>query len=257
MVSHKTTSTLFLFAAGLAAMSIACSGGISTTSNSSGTPAPAQPQSTAKPASSERKGSDIAGKYEASGRNPDGGGEYKADLTVTQRGDVYQFSWAAGQDLYDGVGVMNEDRVAVAFTNGDNGKGCGVVLYKIASDGALSGKVGYWGTNTIEAETAARQGTASTDLEGDYNVSGKNPEGKSYTATLNVKKSGDGYAFSWGGANPFNGFGIRAGEYIAVGFGGPQCAFVGYDVLPDGTLDGKWGGKGSTKFGTEIARPKK
>lgn len=207
---------------------------------------------TSKPAPA--KDVDIAGKYDAVGTNPDGGGEYKAELTVTRRDDVYQFSWVSGKNSYDGVGVMTDGEVAVSYTDGSNGKGCGVVLYKIASDGSMNGKVGYWGTNTMETETAKR--TSGSDLEGSYDIEGKNPEGKPYKGKLDVKKDGEGYSFKWSAGVELTGFGIRAGEFVAVGFGGKQCSFVGYDVQADGTLAGKWGGQGSTKFGTETAKKK-
>ncbi|HEX3084673.1 MAG TPA: hypothetical protein VHP99_09145, partial [Pyrinomonadaceae bacterium] len=79
---------------------------------------------------------DIAGKYNITGTNPEGGG-YKGTLEVITRGDVYQFRWNAGTQ-YDGVGVQNGSIVAVAYANGADGKGCGVIDYDIASDGSLS-----------------------------------------------------------------------------------------------------------------------
>lgn len=189
--------------------------------------------------------------------SPDGGGKYKAELTVTPHDDVYQFSWVSGKNSYDGVGVLTDNRVAVAYTDGDSGKGCGVVLYKINSDGSLDGKKGYWGVNTMETETAVRTKGSGDSLDGVYAINGKNPQGENYRGTLTVNESGEGYTFDWEAGNNFSGFGIRAGSFVAVGFGGKQCAFVGYDVQPDGTLDGKWGSQGSTKFGTETAKPKK
>ena len=81
---------------------------------------------------------DIAGKYNVAGNNPEGG-QYKGTLEVITRGDVYQFRWNAGTQ-YDGVGVQNGNIVAVAFANGENGKGCGVVDYDIAKDNSLNGK---------------------------------------------------------------------------------------------------------------------
>ncbi|MFN0140493.1 MAG: hypothetical protein ACKVQW_10475 [Pyrinomonadaceae bacterium] len=197
---------------------------------------------------------DIAGEYDASGTNPDGKGTYKAALTVTPRDDVYQFSWKSGATSYDGVGVMTDNAVAVSYTTGTNGKGCGVVLYKINSDGSLDGKSGYWGVNNAESEKATR--TSGGDLEGNYSISGTNTEGKDYKGTLVVTKMGQGYKFAWNAGNSFDGFGIRAGNLVAVGFGGKQCAFVGYDVRPDGTLDGKWGAETSQSLGTEVAKKK-
>ncbi len=259
----RTTRRL-IFLAALAVFTaffaVACNFSIGTnssgsTSNTNSAASPASSPATAASSSAPKKNVEIEGKYDAVGTNPDGGGEYKAELTVTKRDDVYQFSWVSGQNSYDGVGVLTDGRVAVSYTDGPNGKGCGVVLYKIAADGSMNGKVGYWGTNTMETESAKR--TSGSDLEGSYDIEGKNPEGKAYKGKLDVKKDGEGYSFKWSAGVELTGFGIRAGEFVAVGFGSKQCSFVGYDVQADGTLDGKWGGQGSTKFGTETAKPKK
>jgi hypothetical protein len=214
--------------------------------------ASSSPAKSSTPAPSAPK--DISGAYEITGTNENGAGNYKGTLDVTSRDEVYQFSWDTAGKKYDGVGVQNANAVAVAFTEGTNGKGCGVVLYKIGADGTLDGKAGYWGVNTSESEIATR--TSGSDLAGAYDVKGKNPEGKEYTGKLSVKDEGSGYAFSWTGANAFEGFGIKQGETVAVGIGGKQCGFVSYVVKPDGTLDGKWGGYGSTEVGTETAKKK-
>lgn len=241
--------TLSIVAAVLFTVGFAC--GDSKTSNT------AVDNSNTGTKSSAPSTSGIAGKYDAEGANPDGGGKYKAELTVTPHDDVYQFTWVSGKNSYDGVGVLTDNRVAVAYTDGTSGKGCGVVLYKIGSDGSLDGKKGYWGVNTMETETAVRTKGSGDSLDGVYAISGKNPQGENYKGTLTVVQSGEGYTFDWEAGNEFSGFGIRAGSFVAVGFGGKQCAFVGYDVQSDGTLDGKWGSQASTKFGTETAKPKK
>lgn len=235
--------TLLIIGSVFLVVGFACEsgGGNSGTSNSGTTGGDSTPKS-------------IAGDYDASGTNPDGKGTYKAALTVTSRDEVYQFSWKSGTASYDGVGVMTDNAVAVSYTTGTDGKGCGVVLYKINSDGSLDGKSGYWGVNDSENEKAKR--TSGTDLEGKYDISGTDPKGKDYKGTLDVTKSGQGYVFKWNVGNELEGFGIRAGDLVAVGFGGKQCAFVGYDVKPDGTLDGRWGFKTSTSLGTEVAKKK-
>ena len=195
---------------------------------------------------------DIAGTYDISGTNEGGGGAYKGTLVVTNRGDVYQFSWDTAGKKYDGVGVRTGNAVGVAFAEGDNGRGCGVVLYKIGPDGSLDGKAGYWGNNSSESETATR--TKGTDLEGEYDLRGKNPDGKDYTGTLSVAKSGAGYEFKWQTASALEGFGIRHGDTVAVGIGGQKCGFVSYEIAGNGVLDGKWGGYGSRSVGTETAK---
>ena len=197
---------------------------------------------------------DISGAYTVSGTNEGGGGAYNGSVTVSKRGDVYQFSWDTAGKKFDGVGVRTGNSVAVAFADGESGEGCGVVLYKIGADGSLDGKAGYWGNNSSETEIAKR--TKGTDLEGTYDVKGTNTEGQDYEGTLAVNKAGAGYTFSWSAGSTFEGFGVRQGEMVAVGFGGSKCGFVSYERKPDGTLDGKWGGYGSKSVGTETAKKK-
>ena len=194
---------------------------------------------------------EIGGDYTIAGSNPNGS-SYGGSLAVMKRDQVYQFSWTSGNRQYDGVGVRVENTVAVAFSEGSDGKGCGVVLYKIATDGSLDGKSGYWGVNSSESEKAVR--TSGTDLAGLYNVTGKNTGGGEYKGTLAVNRQGAGYNFQWDAGSSFNGFGIRSGDKAAVGIGGAKCGFVSYEIKPDGTLDGQWGGQGSTVVGTEVAR---
>lgn len=197
---------------------------------------------------------DISGKYSATGTNENGAGAYQAEITVTKRDDVYQFSWTSGSNTYDGVGVKTDDTVAVAFTEGTDGKGCGVVLYKVGSDGSLDGKAGYWGVNSQETEKGTRKSGSGFDAS--YAITGKNSNGAPYEGTLDVKKDGSGYAFTWKAPETVSGFGMLNGDMAAAGLGGNKCGFVMYEVKPDGTLDGKWGGQGSKSFGTEVAKKK-
>jgi hypothetical protein len=184
------------------------------------------------------------------GTNEGGGGNYKGVLEVENHDQVYRFSWVSGSNVYDGVGVKSDNKVAAAFASGTSGKGCGVILYKIGSDGSLDGKAGYWGTDTSETEKAAR--TSGSGLEGDYDVTGTNPEGKPYKSKLTVKSSGSGYGFDWD--SKLTGFGVKQGDTISVGVGGKQCGFIGYEIASDGTMNGKWGSVGSTEVGVETAK---
>src|SRR5215831_5810192 len=190
---------------------------------------------------------DIAGQYNVIGTNPEGS-QYKGTLQVITHGDVYQFRWNAGAQ-YDGIGVQNGNVIAVAFANGAEGKGCGVVDYDIASDGSLNGKWGYWGTNEAGTESATR--TSGSSLAGEYDATGKNPNGQGYKAHLTVEPAGNLYHFTW--SNNTDGVGIKRGDNVAVGIGGRRCGFVMYEAQSDGSLDGIWGGGGSDKTGTEKA----
>ncbi len=249
-----------LLTTALTAFTLTTLAGCGSLSTNTTTTTPAANNSNATASNTSRSESpsttdtDISGNYDTTGTNPDGGTPYKADLTVTKRDQVYQFSWKSGDTNYDGVGVTTGNSAAVAYTTGKNGEGCGVVLYKINPDGSMTGKVGYWGENRMETEQATRK--SGSDLEGEYDISGKNPDGQEYKGTLKVKKEGQGYQFMWSAPDTLEGFGIRGGDMVAVGFGDKQCAFVGYDIKPDGTLDGKWGAKTSKTLGTEVAKKK-
>lgn len=226
-------------------------GSSGTTLDSNSNTSTPTPSSTTSPTTETIPTKDIAGNYEASGTNINGQGNYKGNLLITKRGEVYQFSWDVGGSKYDGVGVQSDNSVAVSYTSGTDGKGCGVVLYKINSDGSLDGKAGYWGNNNSENEKGIR--TGGSDLAGDYDITGTDTTGKEYKTKLNISPSGPGFIFKWSGSNSLEGVGIRNGNYVTAGFGGKQCSFVAYEIKPDGSLEGKWGGMGTVTFGSEKA----
>lgn len=252
----KNSKDLFSFASALGILTffiLACGGSGTTTPNTAGPAKETNTMSTPAATPADTAAS-IAGDYAVTGSNPDGKGQYNGDLRVTPRDDVYQFSWVSGGETSDGVGVVTGKKVAVAFTRGTDGTGCGVVLYKIGANGDLDGKAGYWGINSAETETAKR--TSGTDLAGTYDISGTNTEGGNYEGTLKVAKDGEGYSFEWDTGSVAKGFGILQGDTVSVGIGGPQCAFVSYEIKSDGTLEGKWGGQTSKRFGSETAKKK-
>lgn len=193
----------------------------------------------------------IEGGYTVAGTNP-AGTPYKGSLEVIKHDQVYQFRWDAGKQ-YDGVGVLQDGVVAVSFCEGEDGKGCGVVCFKIGADGSLDGKWGMWGTDDGGSEKATRTGGAGT-LEGSYTLAGKNPNGSDYKGTLQIAKTEGGYNLAW--SNGSTGFGIVRGDHLTVGFGGAKCGFVAYDVKSDGSLVGVWGGPGTNDTGSETATRK-
>jgi len=242
------TNGLLVFSLALACV-IGCKSGNSTSGSPGSNDAPKNTSATTKTSTSTTTTAtpDIGGKYNVEGSNPTGT-VYKGTLEVIKRGDVYQFRWNAGEQ-YDGVGVASGNIVAVAFANGANGKGCGVIDYVIQSDGTLDGKWGSWGVNESGSERATR--TSGSGLVGEYEATGKNPDGKEYKARLTVEPAVNLYRFLW--SNDTEGLGIKRGDNVAVGIGGSRCGFVTYEIQSNGTLDGIWGGYGTDKTGTEKA----
>jgi len=188
----------------------------------------------------------VGGQYKVVGTNPKGD-RYSGSLEVLAHGNVYEFKWNAGRQ-YNGIGVKNGRTVAVAFANGSDGTGCGVVNYKIMSNGTLDGIWGNWGIDASGTEKANH--VSGRDIEGNYTATGTTPAGTPYQTNISVRAAGRSYKFSW--SNNTEGFGLRLGDTIAVGFGGEHCGFVAYQLMPDGSLDGVWGVAGQ-QTGTEKA----
>jgi len=99
-----------------------------------------------------------------------------------------------------------------------------------------------------------KEPVSAAGVAGKYTGSGTNPEGGSYECDVTVSRKGDAYGVMWyfDGALGYEGTGILKGNTFVVGYAGPQgYGVVAYVVKRDGSLDGTWAGKGSTKVGTE------
>ena len=195
---------------------------------------------------------ELSGVYTVSGRNENSAKPYEGSLTVENREEAYRFNWQTNLDKYNGTGVQMNDAVAVTYTDGLDGKDCGVVLYKIAADGSLDGRVVTNGEYTFGIETAVRM--EGTSFDGKYSVSGKTNYGREYKGTIDIARNGSGYQATWGGGVPRVGFGMWRGDRAAIGFGGWQCSFVLFKVQPGGDLEGRWGSQRTVAFGTENAK---
>ena len=216
-----------------------------------GGPSNSSPQEKPTPAPASEL--ELSGVYNVEGAGENEKEPYKGVLTLTNQEDVYKFEWQTNRSRHTGVGVQMGDAVAATYALAGNGKGCGVALYRIASDGSLDGSIADWGKYTYGSEKAER--IEGTTFEGKYKVTGTTNEGKPYDGSLAVKKNGGGYQFTWntGGRESF-GFGIWRGDRAAISFGGHHCYFAIYKVQSGRTLEGHWGSQRNTEFGTETAR---
>ncbi len=217
---------------------------------------PPEPAKTEKPANTNSNAKpterETSGVFNVTGAGTNGIDEYKGVLNITNQGDVYGFRWQTNRGSRVGNGVQIGDAMAASYAAIAAGKGCGVVLYKIASDGSLDGKVAKWGETTFGTEKATR--TEGHGFVGKYSITGQGNDGKDYSGTLSITKDGAGYDFEWKTDKPLVGFGIWKGSTAAVSFGGPQCSFALYDIQSNGNLEGDWGGQKSVTFGKETAK---
>ena len=195
---------------------------------------------------------ELSGEYTVSGSNENSGSPYEGLLTISNQDDAYRFSWHTNRPRPGGVGVQMGDAVAVTFADPGQGKGCGVVLYKIAPDGSLDGRIAKWGEFTFGTEKAVR--IEGTNFDGKYTVTGTMNDGKPYQGTIDVEKNGMGHQFTWHTGTDSVGFGIWRADRAAISFGGVQCSFALYQVMSGRSLEGRWGGQRTVAFGTETAK---
>ncbi|MGB2752685.1 MAG: hypothetical protein WBC19_11570 [Pyrinomonadaceae bacterium] len=195
---------------------------------------------------------DISGNFLINGAGSHDMDPYTGSLSVIPKGDNYEFRWATTKGTRVGTGVQLGSTAAVSFAATGAGKGCGVVLYKIASDGSFDGRSVLWGDEKFGEEKAVR--VEGTGFVGKYMVTGTTADGKTYLGSLAIVKDGAGYDFSWLTDKPRIGFGIWRGSYAAVSFGGRQCSFALYDIQSNGSLEGNWGGQKQVTFGAETAK---
>jgi hypothetical protein len=189
----------------------------------------------------------IGGDYTVTGTNPDKS-QYKGNLTVTPHGDVYQFSWKFDSSTDEGIGILQNGVVSVAF--GDTN--CSVATFQESSDGSLSGVWGTYGQNSIGLEEI------SVSLAGKYTVTGTNPDNSGYKGGLELTEHGPVYQFSWTvGSNSYDGIGVRQAGTISVGWGDTTCGVVAYRILDSGALYGLWGQYGQNNVGAEFAASQK
>ena len=225
-------------------LTLACGGGDSTSNDADESNDHAD-EVTREGSENAAPASDISGTYNVTGTNQDGSA-YQGSLVVTTRGSVYQFSWATGND-YEGVGIVNGNTVAVGW----GGPECGAALYRMSRDGSLEGQWALYENEAAGTETARRI-TDSGAPAGSYTVGGTNPDGTSYSGSLDIEAAGDAYRLAWEAGGTSVGQGIVMGSMLGSSYGGDACGVAVYTV--DGnTLDGQWTTYGSEFVGTERA----
>jgi hypothetical protein len=209
-----------------------------------------QPRQTQTPTEKE-----ISGVFNITGSGANEMDPYTGLLEITRQGDLYGFRWTLNRGTRVGHGVQIGDATAASFSTPGSGRGCGVVLYKIAGDGSMEGRAVRWGEANFGTEKAVR--TDGRTFAGTYEVTGKQPDGVEYAGRLVIKKDGEGYDFEWKtGTTSLVAFGTWQGSYAAASFGGRQCGFALYSVLGGRNLEGVWGGQKAVTIGTEKASRK-
>jgi hypothetical protein len=166
-------------------------------------------------------------------------------VSVAFSGKEYEFKWWIGRHVFNGTGRFVGQMLVV-----DWGATNPVMIYTLGNDVHLDGE---WadGRAMETLDVFARAAPDSVPcLEGRYQVSGRNPNGSTYSGTVIIISEGSGYRLNWSiGSRGYRGTGTLNDNLLAVNWG--SATPVVYAVSADGRLRGLWAG-GNTE---EILTP--
>jgi hypothetical protein len=200
---------------------------------------------------------DFTGTYEVAG---DG---YTATLSILKAGKGYHLKWVmADGSIHYGKGVV-VDEVLGAFYSSPDGSSAGVVAYKKSKDGIT----GLWapagGEELFSEKTsgAVTLRASSPNLEGEYTVTGTNPDGSAYEGQLSILATDETWAAKWSTGTEVYGTGLSIDDVLILAYGNEAGAGIACYEIKGSRLDGIWmfaeytdlSSKASISTGTEKA----
>lgn len=89
----------------------------------------------------------FEGNYVVQGGNPGNAGNYTGLASIAKNGDTYLIAWNVGGKVYRGVGIADQDVLAVSVPEAKQ-----VVLYRKDKDGRLLGRWSVFGMDKAAPE---------------------------------------------------------------------------------------------------------
>jgi hypothetical protein len=191
------------------------------------------------------------GLYKATGRTP-AGQTYDGDVEIAPLGKVLAVLWRLGTgDAYKGIGLESGPVFGVAYSID---KPFGLVIYRVKG-GELDGRWSLAAENGAAIGHEVLQGPGG--LDGVYKIAlGENPNGTTYTGTVEIKPNGKTYALHWFTAEPTPepteiGTGILMDQMLVVAYGrDPGFGVVAYHRQGN-LLHGLWAATLAADLGSE------
>ncbi|NEQ28759.1 MAG: tetratricopeptide repeat protein, partial [Microcoleus sp. SIO2G3] len=166
------------------------------------------------------------------------GRNYSGTVAIQPIGQIYGLSWQTSARKQLGVAFFEDGHLFAGWST-DEAATYGLVVYKIGKNGTLNGKWVY-PNNGVEIGTETATGGKPNQIEGDYQVTGKNPDGVGeYNGVLNIRKTGDTYDVIWNVGTSYRGVGIRSGDWLVVSWGEHGQFGVADYVINGDTLSGR------------------
>ena len=217
---------------------------------------------------------DVSGSFALQGAAPDGKPYFGEASLRRVSAYCYRGTWKLqGGQPFEGVAFQDGDTLTVGWlTGGIEGHTFGVISYLIkedanAADGDddnnLDGDRYQVGQSVFGREVLVG---GTTNFVGKYAISSaSNPDGSTYTGTVNIGVSSGVYTFKWKYATASSmsveGIGLRSGNILgAVYSDAPGYSLGQFHIgKQGGVLSGQWvqpGPKGQLSIGTETATRK-
>lgn len=183
--------------------------------------------------------------FDVEGLNADGS-LYTGTMTFTisSDGTTADVVQEIAGSIFTGVAIVQEDVISLVL--GDDG--CGVSSYVVQDDGSLEGVWAQVGQDGLGTETAS-----PISIDGEHAVSGTNPDGTTYTGTVEIDANNQVHTFNYNLGDATPAVGILRGSTVSVGFGAEECSVASYFIRADGTLVGLWSVVGEDNTGSEVA----
>lgn len=171
------------------------------------------------------------------------GQEYTASLKIKKIEDGYALEWdMPGGVKYYGAGLEVSGVLGAVYVGEED---VGVVAYKL-SDNGISG---LWTTPAGEeldyekTRGAAMLELTDSDLEGVYDLDGKNFDGSGYSGTLELVENGETYAVRWltgSDTTGVYGAGFVVDDVLVVGYGDDEGSGIAVYRIRGSVLNGMW-----------------
>jgi hypothetical protein len=201
---------------------------------------------------------DFAGTYTVQGEG------YTATLDISKTGKGYHLRWVmADGSIHYGKGLVVNDVLGAFYSNLD-GSAAGVVAYKESEEGITGLWVPAAGEELFYEKTSgtATLRASSRDLEGEYTITGTNPDLSSYEGQLSILKTGEAWAARWMTGGEVYGTGLTIDDVLILAYGNEAGAGVAVYEIEGSRLDGIWtfveytqmSSKASISTGTEKAK---
>ncbi|MBV8747584.1 MAG: hypothetical protein JO134_21355 [Xanthobacteraceae bacterium] len=174
----------------------------------------------------------LAGVYRVDGTNPNGS-RYQGMAALWPVGRDYQFKWWIGRQSFSGLGHLAGRMLVVNWGQKSP------VIYSFSAGDRLDGE---WadGSATEQLEAFALAGDDPVAVpNGRYRVTGRNPNGTTYSGDVAITRQGSRLHLDWKVSNSnYQGTGTLVGNMLVVDWG--STTPVVYAATPDGSLRGLW-----------------